>query len=141
MRIGELANRKVVALRPSDTVARAARVMRDKGVGCVLVQDGERRLRGILTDRDIVVSVLAVGLDARTTTLEAVMVKRVITARRDEILLRASRRMAEARIRRLPVVDKKGRAVGLVSVDDLLVLLITELSNVVAAIVGPSKLI
>jgi CBS domain-containing protein len=69
------------------------------------------------------------------------MVRRVITARRDEILLRAVRRMAEGRIRRLPIVDEKGRAIGLVSVDDLLVLLITELSNVVAAIVGPSKLI
>ena len=141
MRIGQLANKRVVALRPNDTVAMAARVMRDRGVGCVLIQDGQRRLLGILTDRDIVVSVLAPGLDPRTTRLESVMVKKVITTGKGEILLRAARRMADGRIRRLPVVDQKGRAIGLVSVDDLLVLLITELSNVVAAIVGPSKLI
>jgi CBS domain-containing protein len=141
MTIGELANRRVVALRPMDTAAAAAKVMRDKGIGCVLIQDGGKRLQGIVTDRDIVVSVLAAGLDPKTTTLESIMVRKVVTAPKDEIILRAARRMAEARIRRLPVVDGKGRVVGLVSVDDLLVLLITELSNVVAAIVGPSKLI
>lgn len=141
MTIGSLMTKKVVALKPQDTVATAARLMREKRVGCILILDKEKRPRGILTDRDIVVSVVAAGLDPKATRLEKVMTSRVITASEDEILLKVARRMAEVSIRRLPIVDEEGRVKGLVSVDDLLVLLIAELSNVCAAIVGPSKLL
>jgi len=139
--IEQIMTKKVVALRPQDTVAQAARLMREKGVGCILVLDRGKKPLGILTDRDIVVSVVAVGLDPMTTKLEEVMTPRVLTASRGEILLRVAKRMAEASVRRLPVVDEEGRVKGLISVDDILVLLITELSNVCAAIVGPSKLL
>ncbi|MBI3989974.1 MAG: CBS domain-containing protein [candidate division NC10 bacterium] len=133
--------KKVAALRPQDTVARAARLMRERGVGCILVLDTKRKPVGILTDRDIVVSVVALGLDPMATKLEEVMTPRVLTASRDEILLRVAKRMAEASVRRLPVVDEEGKVKGIISVDDILVLLITELSNICAAIVGPSKLL
>lgn len=141
MRMGNLMHKKVVALRPGDKVAKAAKLMREKGVGCILVLDEEKRPIGILTDRDIVVSVIAKDLDPDTTRLDQVMTQRVITAKEDEILLRAARFMAEARVRRLPIVDEEGRVVGIVSVDDILVVLITEISNVCSAIVGPSKLL
>lgn len=141
MRMGNLMHKRVVALRPGDKVAKAAKLMREKGVGCILVLDEEKRPIGILTDRDIVVSVIAMELDPDTTRLDQVMTQRVVTAREDEILLRAARSMAEARVRRLPIVDEKGSVAGIVSVDDILVVLITELSNVCSAIVGPSKLL
>lgn len=141
MRMSSIMNKKVVALRPEDKVAKAAKFMRERGVGCILVLDEEKRPLGILTDRDIVVSVLARGLDPKATRLKQVMTPNVVVAKEDEILLRAARAMAEARIRRLPIVDGKGRVVGIVSVDDILVVLITELSNVCSAIVGPSKLL
>jgi len=141
MRMSSIMNKKVVALRPEDKVAKAAKFMREKGVGCILVLDDEKRPLGILTDRDIVVSVLARGLDPKATRLKEVMTPNVVVAKEDEILLRAARAMAEARIRRLPIVDGEGRVVGIVSVDDILVVLITELSNVCSAIVGPSKLL
>jgi len=133
--------KKVAALRPQDTVAQAARLMRERGVGCILVLDKGKNPLGILTDRDIVVSVVALGLDPMATRLEEVMTPHVLTASRDEILLRVAKRMAEASVRRLPVVDEEGKVKGIISVDDILVLLITELSNVCAAIVGPSKLL
>ncbi|MBI5167079.1 MAG: CBS domain-containing protein [candidate division NC10 bacterium] len=139
--MSSIMNKKVVALRPEDKVAKAAKFMRERGVGCILVLDEEKRPLGILTDRDIVVSVLARGLDPKATRLKQVMTPNVVVAKEDEILLRAARAMAEARIRRLPIVDGKGRVVGIVSVDDILVVLITELSNVCSAIVGPSKLL
>lgn len=141
MTTGSIMSRKLVALRPQDTVARAAKRMREEGVGCILVLDGKGQPVGILTDRDIVVSVVATGLDPKATRLEQVMVSRVITAQEDEILLKAVKKMAEARIRRLPIVDRSGKVKGIISVDDILVPLITELSNVCAAIVGPSKLL
>ncbi|MGH7377671.1 MAG: CBS domain-containing protein, partial [Candidatus Methylomirabilales bacterium] len=58
-----------------------------------------------------------------------------------DTLMDAAIKMAEASIRRLPILDGQGRMVGLVSVDDLLVILITELSNISAAIAGPSKIL
>lgn len=141
MTVGSLMTRRVIALKPTASVAEAARLMREKAIGSVLVLDGAKRPVGIITDRDIAVSVVAGGRDPKATRLDEVMTRKVVTADQDEILLRAVRRMAEASIRRLPVVDGRGRVVGMVSVEDILVVLITELSNVVAAIVGPSKLI
>ena len=63
------------------------------------------------------------------------------TARTSEPVLVAARRMAEESVRRLPVIDEDGHVVGLISVDDLLTLFITELSNVAAAIAGSSRLL
>lgn len=141
MTIGSIMTKKVVALRPQDKVAKAAKLMREERVGCVLVLDENRKPIGILTDRDIVVSVVATGLNPKTTRLDQIMTSRVITAWEGEILLQVAKRMAEAYVRRLPIVDEKGRVKGLVSVDDILVLLIAELSHVCTAIVGPSKLL
>lgn len=141
MTIGSIMTKKVVALRPQDKVAKAAKLMREERVGCVLVLDEDRKPIGILTDRDIVVSVVATGLNPKTTRLDQIMTSRVVTAWEGEILLQVAKRMAEAYVRRLPIVDEKGRVKGLVSVDDILVLLIAELSHVCTAIVGPSKLL
>lgn len=141
MTVGSLMTRGVVALRPTASVAEAARLMREKAIGSILILDEGKRPLGIITDRDIAVSVVAGGRDPKATPLDQVMTRKVVTADQDEILLKAVRRMAEASIRRLPVLDGRGRVVGMVSVEDILVVLITELSNVVAAIVGPSKLI
>lgn len=141
MTISSIMTKKVVALRPQDKVAKAAKLMREEGVGCVLVLDENRKPIGILTDRDIVISVVATGLNPKTTRLDQIMTSRVVTAWEGEILLEVAKKMAEAYVRRLPIVDEKGRVKGLVSVDDILVLLIAELSHVCAAIAGPSKLL
>ncbi|HEV8663449.1 MAG TPA: CBS domain-containing protein [Candidatus Methylomirabilis sp.] len=141
MTLADLMNTKPVTVRPTETVAAAAKRMRDEGVGCVVVTGSTRKPVGILTDRDIVLAVVAEGRLPDATRVEEVMCRHVITGRRSDTLMDAAIKMAEASIRRLPILDGQGRMVGLVSVDDLLVILITELSNISAAIAGPSKIL
>ena len=141
MNLGDLMNTKPVTVRPTETVAAAGRRMRDEGVGCVVVTGPTRKPVGILTDRDIVLAVVAEGRLPAATRVEEVMCRHVITGRATDTLMDAAIKMAEASIRRLPILDGQGRMVGLVSVDDLLVILITELSNISAAIAGPSKIL
>ena len=141
MTLGDLMNTKPITVRPTETVAAAAKRMRDEGVGCVVVTGPTRKPVGILTDRDIVLAVVAEGRLPAATRVEEVMRRHVITGRATDTLMDAAIKMAEASIRRLPILDGQGRMVGLVSVDDLLVILITELSNISAAIAGPSKIL
>lgn len=141
MNLGDLMNTKPVTVRPTETVAAAARRMRDEGVGCVVVTGPTRKPVGILTDRDIVLAVVAEGRLPEATRVQEVMCRHVISGRPTDTLMDAAMKMAEASIRRLPILDGQGRMVGLVSVDDLLVILITELSNISAAIAGPSKIL
>lgn len=141
MNLGDLMNTKPVTVRPTETVAAAARRMRDEGVGCVVVTGPTRKPVGILTDRDIVLAVVAEGRLPEETRVQEVMCRHVISGRPTDTLMDAAMKMAEASIRRLPILDGQGRMVGLVSVDDLLVILITELSNISAAIAGPSKIL
>ena len=141
MEIQTIMTRSVAAVAPSDKLEKAARLMKEEDVGCVLVLDEERRPLGIITDRDIVLRVLGRKRDPSKVRVEEAMSPDPKTARTFEPVLVTARRMAEEGVRRLPVVDEEGHIVGLVSVDDLLTLFITELSNVAAAIAGSSRLL
>lgn len=103
---------------PADTVLRdAARTMRDEDVGDVLVTDGQR-LRGVVTDRDVVVRAIAEGLDPTTTTLGDVCSADLVTLRPDATVADAAAVMRDHAVRRLPVVDGD-EPVGIVSLGDL----------------------
>ena len=116
--------RSIVAGRPPVTVTRestvvdAARRMRERNVGSVLVVDG-MRLAGIFTERDALFRVLAAARDPATTTLGEVMTPQPQTLHPDEPFLRALRVMHEGKFRHLPVVEF-GRPLGGVSVRDAL---------------------
>lgn len=141
MEVGAIMSKRVAAVGPRDTLVKVARLMKEEDVGCVLVLDEHRKPVGIVTDRDVIVRGLAVGRNPETEAVEAVMTKSPFSTRASEPVMLAARRMADLLVRRLPVVDEEGRAIGLVSVDDLLTILITELSNAATAIVGSSKLV
>lgn len=134
-------SKRLVALGPRDTLAKAAQVMQKEEVGCVLVVDAHRKALGILTDRDLVLRSVAVGRRPEEMKLEEAMSRDLVVARCSEPVLLVARRMADHQVRRLPVLDEKDQVVGLISVDDLLTIFITELSNVATAIVGTSRLI
>jgi CBS domain-containing protein len=102
---------------PSDTIVDAARQMRDADVGAILVADGGR-LVGILTDRDIVVRVVAEGGDPSTTTVADVMTPDPAALTPDSNVEDAIRIVREQDVRRIPVV-RDGRPVGIVSIGDL----------------------
>lgn len=108
----------VQTLAPQDTVEQAARVMESLDVGVLPVCDGAR-IVGMLTDRDIVVRGVAQGLPASTTPLEDVMSAQVECVFEDEGLTEVTAKMQQLQIRRLPVLDRDKRLVGMLSLGDL----------------------
>jgi CBS domain-containing protein len=112
-----------------DTVQAAARTMRDYGVGCLVVlQDGHPI--GLLTDRDLVLRVLAAGTDPSSLHVSDVVTYAPITVSVQDGIETAVERMRVHGVRRLPLVDERGEAVGIVTADDLLVLLGAEIAAV-----------
>ncbi|MCB0998468.1 MAG: CBS domain-containing protein [Ilumatobacteraceae bacterium] len=108
-----------VACDVTTPVADAARMMRDRDIGDVLVCDGDRLL-GIVTDRDLVVRCLAAGAEVARATVGDVCSGGIATISADASIDDAAHQMREAAVRRLPVVDG-GIAVGIVSLGDLAV--------------------
>ncbi|MBD0839612.1 MULTISPECIES: CBS domain-containing protein [unclassified Streptomyces] len=106
-----------VTVEPQASVAAVARLMRDQDLGAVLVTDGDR-LRGLVTDRDLVVRSVCEGGDPEQTTVAGACSDDLYTVGPDDELDRAVELMREHAVRRIPVVDH-GRPVGLVSLGDL----------------------
>ena len=137
MAIGELCSREVVFVTLNESCALAAQLMREQHVGSLVVvreQGGRRVPAGMITDRDLVVGVMALGLDPQKTPVEAAMRPEVAVVREDEGVGRALALMRERSVRRLPVVDAGGALVGLLAADDLIELLGEELAGLAAAI-------
>lgn len=132
MAIGELCSREVVFVTRSESVLDAARLMREHHVGSLVVVDtaqGRRVPVGMITDRDVAVGVVALGLDPEKTLVEAAMRAEVVAIKESEGLGRAAQLMRAKGVRRLPVVDASGALVGLLAADDLLELLAEEMSG------------
>jgi CBS domain-containing protein len=102
------------------SVAEAARVMKDADVGSLIVLGGEA-VRGMVTDRDIVIRVVAEGRDAGATALGEICSQEPIMVSLRDTVEAAVEMMQTHAVRRLPVVDEDGRAVGIVSLGDLAV--------------------
>jgi CBS domain-containing protein len=106
-----------LALPPSTTVMEAARHMRDRRVGAVLVTEADRGLVGIFTGRDAVCRVLAEGKDPAATTLAEIMTPDPLTMTLRHTAIEALRLMQDARCRHVPIVHD-GKPVGIVSRGD-----------------------
>ena len=134
MPVKDLIQRKVVTIEPDDPVMLAAQRMKDKMVGSLVVLDGDKPA-GIITDRDIAIRVVGSGRDSSTPVKE-VMTKDPITIRDDASFFELTKAFRGAAVRRLIVVDKEGKLVGVISIDDVFELLTTEFANLIAAIRG-----
>jgi CBS domain-containing protein len=131
MSIGKSCSRTVVHVARGASVAEAAALMRNHHIGNVVVVDQDKGSPvpvGIVTDRDIVVEVVAPGVDASTVTVGELLSGRLETIDESATIDEAVRRMVSAGVRRLPVVDRAGALVGIVSIDDLLPALASQLS-------------
>jgi predicted transcriptional regulator len=95
--------------------------MKDDDVGSVPVVDdaNTKKLVGILTDRDIVIQAIAGGKDCATMKVEEIMTKNPVTCRPEDEIQNAMDRMAQHQVRRMPVVDGRGRIVGIIAQADL----------------------
>ena len=117
MKIRDVMSRDVQVARPDDTLQEVATRMAEGDFGFMPVADADRLL-GTITDRDLTVRGLAVGASSQARVSEF-LTRDPITARQDDDLKTALDLMSRARIRRLPVVDKDNRLVGVVSLGDL----------------------
>lgn len=130
MTIAKICTRNPVTATRETTVAEAAQRMRQCHVGDVVVLDSNQKPAGIVTDRDIVISVVATGLDPAVFTLGDVVLRTVVTCREDQDAAACLHQMRTNGIRRMPVVDNGGMLVGIITVDDLLRTLAAELNEV-----------
>jgi CBS domain-containing protein len=131
--LGRICTKPVVTASAQMTVEQAARVMRSKNVGALVVVNAGRPV-GMLTDRDVTVEVVATGMDPDTARVGDVMHKRPITIREDLGIFDAARVFAKTGVRRLPVVTKSGALVGVIAVDDLIMLLGNEMGHMAGAL-------
>jgi CBS domain-containing protein len=132
MNAGELCSREVVVAYRDTPLVEAARLMRKHHVGSLIVvvdRLSERVPVGILTDRDIVVAVVAKALDARALAVGDVMVPELLTVREKDGIQEALRLMREKGVRRVPVLTHSGALAGILTIDDLLELMAEELGD------------
>ncbi len=106
------------AVRPADTLQRAAQLMRSNDIGDVLVEDEDGRLLGIVTDRDLAIRATADGADPVLSTIADVYTRDVASVVPTDSVGDAVRRMRSSDVRRMPVVES-GRAIGIVSLGDI----------------------
>jgi CBS domain-containing protein len=111
----------LVTCTPAASVVEAARLMKTEDIGPVLVVDNDnsRTLVGILTDRDIVVKVIADGQDVNATRVGDVMSKKLVTCHADDDVDVAMKAMAQFQLRRIPVVEENMRLVGIIAQADV----------------------
>ena len=117
----DVMTRDPVSCEPDEAIARVAEIMKREDVGAVPVIEtkASRRLVGIITDRDIVVKVVAAGRDPKSATVREAMTSNPVTCREDEDVSEAVARMAERQVRRMPVVDAEGRLCGIIAQADI----------------------
>jgi CBS domain-containing protein len=131
--LGKICTKPVVTASAQMTVEEAARAMRSKNVGALVVVNAGRPI-GMLTDRDVAVEVVALGKDPDAVRVGDVMHKKPMTIREDLGLLDATKAFAKSGVRRLPVVTKTGVLVGVIAVDDLFMLLGNEMGHLAGAL-------
>jgi CBS domain-containing protein len=111
----------LVTVSSESTVVDVARLMKTEDIGPVLIVDNEQNntLVGIVTDRDIVVKVIADGQDVNATRVGDVMSKKLVTCHADDDVDVAMKAMSQFQLRRIPVVEENMRLVGIISQADL----------------------
>lgn len=132
MTVSLICNHNVATIAASEGIVAAAQRMREEHVGNLIVvqRRGSAKVPvGILTDRDIVVSVVAKGVPPDSVTVGDAMTHDVLTVREDDGVEFALREMRRKGVRRAPVVGKRGALVGIVSLDDVVQHLATQLGR------------
>ena len=138
MTVGAVCNREVIVVDKTASIVEAARLMRKYHVGdLVVVEDraGKRVPVGIVTDRDIVLEVVAEGVDMNDVNVGDIMSNNLVTARENDSVLETIKIMRAKGVRRLPVINDANDLVGILAVDDLIDLFseqIVDLARLIA---------
>lgn len=128
MKLKEIMTRTVETISPGDTLQTAARKMRDNDIGFLPVCDGDH-LIGVVSDRDLTLRALAEGMDPTTIVGRNLVTSPVMYCYEDQDINEAAQVMRDRQIRRLVVLDRSKRLVGVVSLGDLATTATTNLSG------------
>ncbi|SER03099.1 CBS domain-containing protein [Nitrosomonas sp. Nm51] len=134
MPVSELCHREVITMQKDESALEAARLMRKHHVGDVIIIAEEKGIRkpiGIVTDRDLVVEIMATELDPAVITAGDIMKPELATIKENTDVFEVIRYMRRKAVRRVPVINDDEQLVGIVTLDDLLQLLSQELSSLV----------
>ena len=117
----EVMTKNPVCCRPDDMVVKVAQLMQSENIGSIPVIENEQtqKLVGIVTDRDLALKIVAKGQDAKSTKVEAVMTRKIVTSRAGDDLQMALDAMAEHQLRRIPIVDDDDKIVGIIAQADV----------------------
>ena len=117
----EVMTKNPLCCLPEDLATKAAGLMKSENIGSIPVIENEqtKKLVGIVTDRDLTLKILAEGFDAKSTKVEAVMTRKVVTCRAEDDLQKALDAMSEHQLRRIPVVDGDNKIVGIIAQADV----------------------
>ncbi len=141
MSVGEICSRTVTMVQRDESVMVAARLMREQHIGDVVVvepQGEDNKPIGILTDRDIVLELVAKGVNLGEVTIGDAMSFELLTLPENMDLLEAVAEMRSHAVRRAPVVNDKGMLVGILSIDDILGI-VTELLKDLSCLVNKGR--
>jgi len=140
MTCGELMTPSPTCCQPGHTIVEVAEIMKREDVGLVPVVDESSKLIGVLTDRDIVMNVVADGRDPRGTAVSEVMTTDPASCQEQDSVETVMQQMASHQVRRIPIVDSAGTIVGIVSQADVATRLANprETGEVVQAISEPA---
>ena len=121
MRVQDVMTKDPACVTPGATIREAAQIMQRENVGIIPVveEKGDKRLVGVVTDRDIAIRVVAEGKDPQATKVDEVASREIVTVDPEQNLDEALRLMAQHQVRRLPVVEEDGRPVGILSQADV----------------------
>ena len=117
----EVMTKNPVCCLPNDMAAKVAKLMKRENVGSIPVIENEktRKLVGIVTDRDLTLRIVAKELDSKSTKVEAVMTRKLVTCQAEDDLQKALDAMSEHQLRRIPVVDKDNKILGIIAQADV----------------------
>jgi predicted transcriptional regulator len=133
MKVGEVCNRNVIIVERLSSIRDVAVIMREHHVGNVIVVDDngdQKKPVGILTDRDIVIELIAADVDLDDVNVGDVMSSDLITVREEDDILTMIKKMRSGGVRRVPVINTAGGLEGIVAVDDLLELISEQLADI-----------
>ncbi len=117
----EVMTKTPICCLANDTVLKAAGWMKSQNVGSIPVIENEqtKNLVGIVTDRDLALKIVAKGLEAKSTSVEAVMTRKVVSCHAEDDLQKALEAMAKHQLRRIPIVDSDNQVVGIIAQADI----------------------
>ncbi len=141
MCVGDICRRDVITISPNASLSDAARVMREKHVGMLVVvgspaDHADRVVQGVLTDRDIVITVIGHDAEPKDLKVVDVMTRNPLLAAEGQSVAAVLRLMRVDGIRRVPVVDARNELVGVMSIDDVLDVVADQLTAISGAIRG-----